>query len=50
MHMDDLKRDEITKEKSLALKVYDSDESELDQEHVPFIIKNFKKFFKKKDL
>lgn len=50
MDMDDLKRDEIAKEKSLALKASYSDESKRDEEQLSFITKNFKRFLNKKEI
>lgn len=49
VNMEDLKRDEVVKEKSLVLRTYNSDESNLDEEQGGFITKNLKKFFKKKE-
>lgn len=46
MNMNNFKKVE-TKDKSLALKASESDDSDLDEEQLTFIIKNFRKFFKK---
>lgn len=46
MNMEDLKKEEVIKENSLALKAFDSEESNLDEEQVAFLAKIFKKLFK----
>jgi len=48
MNMDDLKKEEMLNEKSMALKESDEEESDLDDEHMAFLAKNFKKFLKRK--
>lgn len=48
MNMEDLKKEEVVKENSLALKAFDSEESNLDEEQVAFLAKIFKKLFKQK--
>lgn len=47
MNIENFKRGKGNKEKSLALKVFDSEGSDLDNEQVTFITKHFKKFMKK---
>lgn len=44
--MENFKMDESIKERPLGLKDSNSEESELDEEQVPFITNNFLKFFK----
>lgn len=46
--MDDLKKKELYKECSLALKASDSEKSDLTEEQVSFLAKKFKKFCKKR--
>lgn len=48
INIDKLKRDTVSKEKSLPLKASDSDEFELGEEQVAFITKNFKMFLRKR--
>lgn len=48
INMKDLKKVKFNKEKSLALKASDGEESELDGTQVIFLAKNFKKLFRKR--
>jgi len=47
MNVDNNKRNEGSKDKNLALKVTESDESDLDDEYIALIRRNSKKLFKK---
>lgn len=47
MNMKDLKNDKVIREKSLALKASDGEKSNLDEEQLTFLIKNFRKFLTK---
>lgn len=50
MNMDEIKKDEVAPKKTLALKVYDSDnDAKLDEKQVAFITHNFSMFFKRKN-
>lgn len=48
MNMNYFKKVE-TKDKSLALKIFDGDDLDLDEEYVAFITRTFIKFFKRND-
>ncbi|XP_049362935.1 uncharacterized protein LOC125827660 [Solanum verrucosum] len=47
MNMDDLKKEQMLNEKSMALKVSDEEEFDLDDKQMAFLEKNFKKFLRK---
>lgn len=47
MNMYDLEKEKVSKEKSLALKAYDSEESDLNEEQVAFLAKILKYFSRK---
>lgn len=45
--METFKKNESTKERSFVIKAYDSEGSDLDDDKITLIIKNFQKFSKK---
>ncbi|KAH0688951.1 hypothetical protein KY289_016309 [Solanum tuberosum] len=47
MNMDGLKKEEVFNDKSLALKVSDGEESDLDEDQIAFLAKSFNKYIKK---